>query len=68
MMDVYLLAAVRMRELELRREAELARWRREPRDVGRSVSRSRIVLAQWLIVAAVRLWPEGAPKVMGGAR
>jgi hypothetical protein len=68
MTDLYLLATVRMRELQ--REAELARWgrRRVSRDVGRSVSPVRIVLAQWLIAAAERLWPEAGRKVIGGAR
>jgi hypothetical protein len=66
MMDLYLLAAVRMKEL--RREAELARRGRAPRDVGPSASRPRIVLAQWLIAVAERLWPEAGRKVMGEAR
>ena len=67
MMDQYLLLAV-VRMEELRREAELARRRRAPRDVGQSVSRPRIVLAQWLMAAAQWLWPESGREVMGGAR
>jgi len=66
MTDQYLLAVVRMEELG--REAELARRRRAPRDVGQSVSRPRIVLAQWLMAAAEWLWPQAGRKVMGGAR
>jgi hypothetical protein len=68
MTDAYLLAVVRMKEL--RREAELERRGpgRAPRDVGPSVSRLRIVLAQWLMAAAERLWPEAGRKVTGGAR
>ena len=66
MTDQYLLAVVRMEEL--RREAELARRRGTPRDVGQSVSRPRIVLARWLMAAAERLWPQAGREVMGGAR
>jgi hypothetical protein len=66
MTDLYLLAAVRIRELQ--READLARRGRAPRDDGPMVSRPRIVLAQWLIAAAERLWPDAGHKVMGGAR
>jgi hypothetical protein len=66
MMDQYLLAVVRMEEL--RREAELARRGRAPRDVGQPVSRPRVVLARWLMAAAEWLWPESGRKVMGGAR
>jgi hypothetical protein len=68
MMDLYLFAAVRAKELELRREAEFARRGRPARDVGQSVSRPRIVLAQWLIAAAERLWPDAGRKLMGGVR
>jgi hypothetical protein len=70
MTDVYLLAMVRLLELEQRREAELARWGREqaPRDAGHPVSRPRIVLAQWLMAAAERLWPAAGREVMGGTR
>jgi len=69
MMDLYPLAVVRMRELELR-EAELARQgrARAPQDAGRPVSRPRIVLARGLIAAAERLWPEAGRQVMGAAR
>jgi hypothetical protein len=68
MMDLYLLAVVRMKEL--RREAELAgRGRGRPaREGGRSVSRPRMVLARWLIAAAEWLWPEAGRPAMGGAR
>jgi hypothetical protein len=68
MTDAYLLAVVRMKEL--RREAELARRGpgRPPRNVGRSVGRLRIVLAQLLMAAAERLWPEAGREVVGGAR
>jgi hypothetical protein len=66
MNDQYLLAVVRMEEL--RREAELARRWRAPRDVEQSVSRPRIVLAQWLMAAAQRLWPQAGHKVMGETR
>ena len=70
MTDLYVLAAVRMKELELRRQAELARWGPGwvSRDVGQSVSRPRIVLAQWLMRAAERLWPEAGHTVAGGTR
>ena len=70
MMDPYLLAMVRMKEQELRRESELARWGRgwAPREGGRSVSRPRVVLAQWLMAAAERLWPEAGRTVLGGMR
>ena len=68
MTDLYLLAMVRMKELDQRRESELARWDRMPRDDGHSVSRPRVVLAQWLMAAAERLWPEAGRTVMGGAR
>jgi hypothetical protein len=64
MTDLFLLAVVRMKELQ--REAELAG--RAPRPVRQSVGRSRIVLAQWLMAAAERLWPEAGRKVAGGAR
>jgi hypothetical protein len=72
MTDAYLLAILRMKEL--RREAELARRGRgrepgrPPREGGPSVSRLRVVLAQWLMAAAERLWPEVGRNVMGGAR
>jgi len=69
-MDPYLLAMVRMKELEQRRESALARWGRRPapRNRGRSVSRPRVVLAKWLMAAARRLWPEAGRTLMGGAR
>jgi len=63
MMDLYLIAAVRAKELELRHEAELARCRR-----AQPVSRSRIVLAKWLMATAARLWPEGRRELIGEAR
>jgi hypothetical protein len=66
MTELFLLAVVRMEEL--RREAELARRGRTPREVGQSVSRPRVVLARWLMAAADRLWPQGVREVMGGAR
>jgi hypothetical protein len=70
MVDLYLLAVVRAREIELRRETELAHQgrARAPRDVRQQVGRSRIVLAQWLIAVAERLWPEAGRRVMGEAR
>jgi len=68
MIDPYLLAMARMKELDQRRESDLARWGRMPRDGGHSVSRPRVVLAQWLMAAAERLWPEARRTVMGGAR
>ena len=68
MMDLYLLATVRMKEL--RREAELARRGRErpARGGGQSAGRPRVVLAGWLIAAAEWLSPEAGRKVMGEAR
>jgi hypothetical protein len=66
MTDLYLLAAVRMKEL--RREAELAGRGRAPREVPQSVSRPRVVLAQWLMAAARRLAPEAGREAIGGAR
>ncbi|MBM2620533.1 hypothetical protein JIG36_34035 [Actinoplanes sp. LDG1-06] len=67
MIDLYLLATVRMKEL--RHEAELARRGRGPRDDDRaSVSRPRIVLAQWLMAVAERLWPEAGRDVAGVTR
>lgn len=67
MIDPYLLGVARMKEAELRRESELARRgrARTPQHVGKSVSRTRIVLAQWLISAAERLWPEAGRTVTG---
>ena len=68
MMDPYLLAEVRLKEL--RREAELARrGQGQPAPDGeQSVGRSRMVLARWLIAAAGWLWPEAGREVMGGVR
>ena len=68
MTDLYLLATVRIKELE--RQAELARrglgpapWESEP-----VTSRGRVVLARWFLAAAERLWPEARREVMGGVR
>jgi len=59
MTDLYLLATVRLRERE--------REQRE-RAAGRPVSRSRVVLAQWLVAGADRLWPDAGREVWEGAR
>ncbi|GAB2621824.1 hypothetical protein Aab01nite_77230 [Paractinoplanes abujensis] len=64
MMDVYLLATVRMKELQ--REAALRP--RSPRDEKPPVGRPRIVLAQWLMAGARRLWPEAGRDVAGVTR
>ncbi|MBL7255750.1 hypothetical protein [Paractinoplanes lichenicola] len=64
-MDVYLLATVRMKELQ--REAEL-RQRSPQSDDKPAVGRHRIVLAQWLMAGAERLWPEAGRGVAGVAR
>jgi hypothetical protein len=68
MTDLYLLATVRMKELQ--QQAERARrgrgpapWESEP-----VVGRGRIVVARWLMAAAGRLWPEAGREVLGGAR
>ncbi|MFG1609079.1 hypothetical protein [Actinoplanes sp. NPDC049265] len=66
MTDLYLLAAVRMKEL--RREVEMAYRGNAPQADFRTVRRSRIVLAQWLVAAARRLSPEVAGNVVEGAR
>jgi hypothetical protein len=66
MNDMYLLATVRMKEL--RREAEMARRGHVPVQDSATMSRPRIVLAQWLVAAARRLSPEVAGNAMGGAR
>jgi hypothetical protein len=63
MMDLYLVATLRMRELQ--REAELARLGRPEPALP---SRLRIALARRLMGAAERLWPEVGHPVAGGAR
>lgn len=70
MTDLYVSAMVRMRETELRRTDERARWERgwPPRDGRQPVSRTRIVLARWLMAAAERLWPQAGREAMGATR
>lgn len=66
MRDLYLLAAVRDKELELRRQTCLAGA--APAAGGPMVSRPRRVLARGLMAVAERLWPEVGRVVIGGAR
>jgi len=61
MTDLYLLATVRMKELE--RRLGPAPWESEP-----ALSRGRMVLARWFLAAAERLWPEARREVMEGVR
>lgn len=64
MTDLYLLAAVRMKEL--RREAELSRRGGPPRPPR--TPRTRIVLATWLVALANRISPETTRYAIGGMR
>jgi hypothetical protein len=68
MRELSLLASVRAKEVEQRRQAWPADWVQPPRSGRTSVSRPRRVLARWLMAAAGQLWPEGARTVPGGVR